>query len=223
MSISSVIKARQSTRAFLNKSVPKTDIETILDAARWAPSSTNTQPWQVAVLQGEQKQKLSDVLQACFDNKQAKHLDYAYSPKGELPEIYQKRRFTCGKALYKALNIQREDKEKRIAAWRKNYAAFDAPVMLLFFIEPNAGVGSYIDYGMFLQNIMLAASEFGLATCVQASLAEYPDIVREHLGEGYTNQLLVCGMSLGYPDESAAVNQYRTEREEVNGFAHWYE
>lgn len=222
MPISSVIKARQSIRAFLDKPVPKTDIEAILDAARWAPSSTNTQPWQVAVLQGEQKQKLAATLQACFDNGQAKHPDYAYSPTGELPEIYQKRRFACGKALYQALNIQRDDKEKRIAAWRKNYAAFDAPVMLLFFIEPNAGVGSYIDYGMFLQNIMLAASEHGLATCVQASLAEYPDVVRAHLGE-YANQLLVCGMSLGYPDESGAINQYRTEREEVNGFTHWYE
>ncbi|HPY41123.1 MAG TPA: nitroreductase, partial [Thiolinea sp.] len=131
------------------------------------------------------------------------------------------RRRVCGLQLYSALKISKEDKERRAEQWVANYRCFDAPVMLLFFIDRIMDTGSYLDYGMFLQSVMLAAVDQGLATCPQAALGEYPNIVRENLGYD-DQQVLVCGMALGYEDTSADINSYRTEREAVNAFTEFY-
>ena len=215
MDIIKAIKARASTRAFLCQDVDDNIIEQILAAARWAPSGTNTQPWSVAVVQGETKSAVTHAVTQAFDNGTPGHQDYDYYPREKLPEPFKSRRFACGMALYDALGVQREDKERRKAVWRLNYQAFSAPVILFFFIDKFLKEGSWLDYGMFLQNIMLAALDFDLATCPQAALAEYPDIVRAHLGPEYQDKILVAGMALGYPDETDPVNQYRTEREAV--------
>ena len=146
--------------------------------------------------------------------------DYSYYPEHWDPP-YAGRRTACGKQLYEALGIERQDRQRRIDQWVANYRAFDAPVMLLFFIDRSLATGSYLDYGMFLMALMLAAEEEGLATCPQAALAEYPAIVREFLG--YPDQcLLLCGMSLGFEDPGNPVNHYRTPREEVESFTRFF-
>ncbi len=124
--------------------------------------------------------------------------------------------------LYSSLNISREDAEKRQAQWAANYRAFDAPVMLLFFMDPVMETGSFLDYGMFLQSVMLAAMEEGLATCPQVALAEYPQIVKQFLGYP-DDTFLICGMALGYEDTEAAVNNYRTPRAAVSEFSQFFD
>jgi len=143
--------------------------------------------------------------------------DYQYYPC-EWHEPYKTRRKACGLQLYTALEISRDDKEKQIEQWIANYRAFDAPIMLLFFMDSVMATGSFLDYGMFLQSVMLAAIEEGLATCPQASLAEYPKIIKETLG--YPDEvILICGMAMGYEDSHAPVNNYRTSREEIDTFS----
>ncbi|TXH69756.1 MAG: nitroreductase [Thiothrix sp.] len=220
MKVSEALQARKSTRAFLDKPVSRETLEQILDAARWAPSGTNTQPWQVAVLMGEKKRALQDKIESAYRKGVKGGMDYSYYPN-EWKDPFLARRRVCGLQLYSALKIGKEDKERRAEQWVANYRSFDAPVMLLFFIDRIMDTGSYLDYGMFLQSIMLAAVEHGLATCPQAALGEYPDIVREYLSYDQ-NQIVVCGMALGYEDPSADINSYRTEREAVSKFTEFY-
>ncbi|MEJ2056919.1 MAG: nitroreductase, partial [Desulfofustis sp.] len=137
-------------------------------------------------------------------------------------EPYKTRRFECGLQLYAALGIKRQDKERRFEQWVANYRAFDAPVMLFFFMDPGLETGSYMDYGMFMQSIMLVAVEYGLATCPQAALGEYPQIVKEALGYP-AEKVLLGGMALGYEDQDALVNSYRTPRLAVDEFTRFFE
>jgi len=221
MELIEAIKARQSTRSFLNREVSDKTIHAILDAARWAPSGVNMQPWQVAVVKGNTLKRISSALLAAREAGEKESPDYDYYP-GEWFEPYKERRKATGIALYGALNIERNDTQARIEAWYNNYRFFGAPVGLLVFLDKRLGQGSWVDVGMFLQNIMLAAENEGLSTCPQASLAEFPQIVRGILG--IEDQLaLVCGLALGYPDPEAAVNNYRTPREPVESFTRWYE
>ncbi|MHB8622217.1 MAG: nitroreductase [Sulfuricaulis sp.] len=125
-------------------------------------------------------------------------------------------------ALYTALKIGRHDEDARIKSWNNNYSFFGAPTGLLFFLERSLAQGSWADIGMFIENVMLAALAFGLATCSQAALAEYPNTVRQLLNIP-SSHALVCGMALGYPDPAAAVNSYRTAREPVAIFTTWHE
>ena len=123
--------------------------------------------------------------------------------------------------MYKTLGITREDKERQLNQWAANYRSFDAPVMLLFFMDDVMQTGSYIDYGMFLQSMMLVAVDQGLATCPQASIADYPEIIKAELD--YPQEtVLLCGMALGYEDKDALVNSYRTSREDVNSFTRYF-
>lgn len=220
MKVSEALQARKSTRAFLDKPVSRETIEQILNAARWAPSGTNTQPWQVAVLMGAKKRELQDKIEGAYRSGVKRGMDYSYYPN-EWKDPFLARRRVCGLQLYSVLKIGKEDKERRAEQWVANYRSFDAPVMLLFFIDRIMDTGSYLDYGMFLQSVMLAAVEHGLATCPQAALGEYPNIVRDYLGYDQ-NQIVVCGMALGYEDPSADINSYRTEREAVSNFTEFY-
>ncbi len=219
MNIIEAMKGRISTRAFLDQPVADAVIENLLDAARWAPSGVNTQPWNVVVVRGAALQELSRKLLAAQADGVKPNPDYAYYP-GEWVDPYKKRRFQCGMDLYSALGIGREDKDKRIKAALDNYRFFGAPVSLFFFMDKRLGQGSWLDMGMFMQNVMLAAREYGLGTCPQASTADYPDRVREtcDVSDQY---LLLCGMAVGYPDESHPVNRYRTQREAVEDFCSW--
>ena len=220
LTIQEAIHQRRSTRAFLDKPVARETIEAILETARWAPSGVNTQPWQVCVLQGETRRRLGEAIIAARDSGQKENPDYQYYPR-EWVSPYRDRRKACGLAMYQALEIGREDRDKQKAAWYRNYRFFDAPVGLLFLVDAQLEKGSWLDMGMFIQNVMLAAKGFGLDTCPQASLAEYPDIVRQQLDLPADLQV-VCGMALGYADPDHPVNRYRLERLAVDEFSHWY-
>jgi len=220
MNVIKALEQRKSTRAFLSKEVEQEKINTILNAARHAPSGTNTQPWQVAVVTGEAKIKLQTKIEEAFRAGDKGNADYTYYPD-EWQQPYASRRKECGLLMYKTLGIRREDKERQINQWAANYRAFDAPVLLLFFMDDVMQTGSYIDYGMFLQSVMLAAVDQGLATCAQASIADYPVIIKAELA--YPEEtVLLCGMALGYEDNAALVNSYRTSREDVDSFTRYF-
>jgi nitroreductase len=215
------IKSRHSVRAFQDRPVDPQIITEILEAARYAPSAVNTQPWHVAVLQDKTLKVLGDKILAARAANIEPNPDYQYYPN-EWFEPFKTRRVECGKALYGALNIDRRDTDKRLAQWNKNYRFFGAPVGLMIFINQHLETGSWMDLGMFIDNIMLAARQFDLGTCPQAALAEHPNIVREtlNINEPWT---VVCGIALGYPDENHPVNQYRTDRVDVKDFTLWYD
>lgn len=221
MKVSQALQQRKSVRAYTNKAVESEKITAILDASRHAPSGVNTQPWQVAVVTGETKKKLQNIIEEKFRGGDKGKADYPYYPK-EWQEPYTSRRKECGLLMYKTLKIEREDRERQMDQWAANYRAFDAPVMLLFFMDKGMQAGSYMDYGMFLQSVMLSAVEQGLATCPQASVADYPEIIKTELGYP-EDSILLCGIALGYEDKEALVNTYRTSREEVDSFTQYFE
>jgi nitroreductase len=221
MDILEAMRSRKSTRAYLDQPVARATVEAILDAARWAPSGVNCQPWQVAAVSGASKAKISEALLAARHAGQPENPDYAYYP-GEWREPYKSRRKATGLALYRALHIGKDDPDARVKSWNNNYRFFGAPAGLFFFVDKTLAQGAWVDMGMFIENVMLAARGHGLDTCPQASLAEYPDIVRGILNIPSTHAL-ICGMSLGYADASASANSYRTEREPVSAFATWHD
>ena len=210
MNIYKALRERKSTRAFLDKPVSRDKIFNILKAARHAPSGTNAQPWQVAVVTGDKKEALANAMTEAFEKDGLGTMDYQYYPE-TWKEPYKKRRVSCGAQLYSALKIERRDRAGRISQWAANYRAFDAPVMLFFFMDPIMEKGSFLDYGMFVQSVMLAALEEGLATCPQAALGQYPEIIKDALDYDQ-DTILLCGMAFGYEDKAAPSNNYRTPR-----------
>jgi len=221
MNVREALLRRKSVRAFLDKLVERAVIERILDAARHSPSGANTQPWQVAVVSGSRKLAIQHRMEDAFHSGRRGQPDYPYYPE-QWFSPYQERRVACGKQLYDALSIARVDKTRRVDQWAANYRAFDAPVALFFFMDRGLATGSFMDFGMFLQSLMLAAVEEGLATCPQAALGEYPEIVRGELGYP-ADSILICGMALGYEDKDALVNCYRTPREDVHTFTRFFD
>lgn len=220
MNINEALLSRKSVRAYLQKEVSKEKIEAILTSARHAPSGTNAQPWKVAVVAGEIKDKLTSALVTAFNEQGHGEMDYQYYPL-EWKDEYKRRRVETGAQLYKELGIERHDKKRRREQWLANYRAFDAPVILFFFLDPTMQAGSYLDYGMFWQSIMLAAVREGLATCPQAALGQFPKITKKTLG--YDDEIVLLGGSaLGYEDTTAKVNQYRTPREEISTFTRFF-
>ena len=219
MEVIEAIRGRASTRAFLEKPVPQELLEQVLEAARWAPSGVNTQPWKVWVVSGSAKQTIGDEMLAARAAGEPKRQDYRYYAE-KLVEPYRSRQKACGLALYGALGIAREDQDRRVEQWNRNYIGFGAPVELFVFVEAALEKGSWVDTGMFIQNIMLAARGCGLETCPQAAMAEYPDIVRRVLGIPDSLHL-ICGIAVGYRDASHPVNQYRTDREPLASFVSW--
>jgi|EP01034_Spumella_vulgaris_P029451 nitroreductase len=222
--VDAAITSRRSIRAFLPAPVAREDIEQLLQVAARAPSGTNTQPWKVYVLTGEKKQLLSErILAAHTDPEQAKlHTEeYAYYPR-EWVSPYVDRRRKVGWDLYALLGLTRENKAGMAAQHGRNYAFFDAPVGLMFTIDRVMEQGSWLDYGMFLQNIMVAARGRGLDTCPQAAFTQYHKIIREVLGLP-DNEMVVCGMSLGYADPARIENTLITEREPAAHFVKFVE
>lgn len=215
------IQQRHSVRAFLDKAVSQQHVTDLLNIAAHAPSGANTQPWQVAVVTGTSKQTLTKAIISAFESGQPSQPDYRYYPDKWLSPYIERRR-QCGLQLYQSLGIERKDKAAQQAQWAANYQGFNAPMILFFFMDEAMQTGSFLDFGMFLQSLMLAAESEGLATCPQAALAEYPAIVKSHL-DYPDNTILLCGMAIGYEDKAAAVNQYRTERETAVNFTRFYQ
>jgi nitroreductase len=222
--VDAAITSRKSTRAFLPTPVPRETIEEILRIASRAPSGTNTQPWNVWVLTGAAKQALSTKILAAYDDPEeaATHKDeYNYYPT-EWRSPFIDRRRKIGWDLYGLLKIGKTDKARMHDQHGRNYTFFDAPVGLMFTIERVMQQGSWLDFGMFLQSLMVAARARGLDTCPQAAFTQFHRIIMEHIGAP-TSQMLVCGMSLGFADPAAPENGLVTEREPVAGFARFLE
>lgn len=220
MSVIDALQSRHSIRAFTDQPVPADTIARILELAARAPSGTNTQPWKVHVLTGAPRQRLSERIVAIFndpDELKNHESEYAYYP-GEWMSPYKERRRKVGWDLYGLLNLTREDKAGMHAQHARNFQFFDAPVGLIFTIDRRLALGSWLDYGMFLQSVMVAARAFGLDTCPQAAFTQFHRVIAEELALPETD-MLVCGMSLGYADRTAIENSLVTERESVANFA----
>ena len=217
--VNAAITSRRSIRAYLPTPVPRAVIEDILAVAARAPSGTNTQPWQVHVLTGDAKDALSRDIRAAYDDpvERERHTEpYAYYPT-TWRSPYIERRRKVGWDLYSLLGIGKADKARMHEQHARNYAFFGAPVGLMFTVDSVLEQGSWLDYGMFLQNVMVAARARGLDTCPQAAFTQFHRIIARHLGLG-DGQTLVCGMSLGHADPAAIENSLITEREPVSGF-----
>ncbi len=218
--IDEAIRSRRSIRAFKPTPVAREDIEAILDVASRAPSGSNTQPWKVYVLTGDTRQRLSQrILDTYLDPEQVKdHTEeYAYYPR-QWVSPYVDRRRKIGWDLYALLGLTRENKAGMQAQHGRNYAFFDAPVGLIFTIDRVMEQGSWLDYGMFLQNVMVAARARGLDTCPQAAFTQFHRVIADVLQLPASEQV-VCGMALGFADEERVENSLETERAPVSEFA----
>jgi len=221
MSVEEAITGRHSVRAFLPKPVPREMIGKILLIAGRAPSGTNIQPWKVWVLDGKVRDEVVREMKGGHDAGHDGRREYHYDMQN-WREPYLARRRACGFGLYGKLGIQKGDKERMRAQHGRNYAFFDAPVGLIFSIDRDLERGSWVDYGMFLQSIMVAARSFGLETCPQAALCSRHEILQKRLGIP-PEQMVVCGMALGYADPNAIVNTFITERMALEEFVTFVE
>ncbi len=209
--------SRRSIRAFLPTAVPRDEITDILRAAARAPSGTNMQPWKVYVVTGDSKDRLSSAVLAAH-NDPVFERDYVYNYyPSPMHEPYVSRRRTVGWGLYSLLGIEKGDKEKMHIQHGRNYTFFDAPIGMIFTIDAKLEIGSWLDYGMFLQNIMTAARGRGLDTCPQAAFAPFHKAIRAELNI-CDDEVVVCGMALGHADMDAVENTLISEREEVEAF-----
>ena len=225
-SVDAAITSRMSARAFLSKPVPRETIEHLLQVASRAPSGTNTQPWRVYVLQGASRDALVDKVCTAHDAVRADpslaaqyREEYDYYPQ-QWVSPYIDRRRENGWGLYGLLGIGKADKDRMHEQHQRNFRFFDAPVGLMFTIDRVMGRGSLVDYGMFLENIMVAARGHGLHTCPQAAWNGYASIILPHIGAS-DQEMLVCGMALGYADPDALVNTFHTPRVPVESFTTW--
>lgn len=217
--VDTLILERRSTRAFLPQQVERELIDDILTVASHAPSGANAQPWMVHVLSGNALERVTKSVLSVFDDpeqKKSQREEFDYYPS-EWIEPFKARRRQNGLDLYGLLGIGREDKPEMLAHQRRNYEFFGAPVGLIFTIDRIMGLGSLMDYGMFLQNIMIAAQARGLNTCPMAAFNIFHTVVRHELSLPDSEQIL-CGMALGYGDPTATVNQLTNSRAGLSEF-----
>ncbi|MBK6513168.1 MAG: nitroreductase [Polyangiaceae bacterium] len=210
--LTTVLESRRSVRAFLPRDVPRETLRGIFERAQRAPSWCNIQPWRVYVASGEIRERFVAAMLAAAKGR-GPEPEFPYA--AEYPEPYSAHRRACGKALYEAMGVARDDGEARRRAWLRNFVAFDAPHVAIIGIDRRFDLWAAIDVGCWLQSVMLLAQAEGVATCSQASLGAYPGIAREHLGIPETIKVMF-GLALGYEDPDAAANKCRTTREPVD-------
>ncbi|HEX3575707.1 MAG TPA: nitroreductase [Rhodopila sp.] len=215
--VDDAITSRRSIRRFLPTPVPAETVEAILDVAARAPSGTNMQPWRGYVVAGAAKQVLVKAVQAAFDTGEPGHTQEVQYYPDAFFEPYLGRRRAVGWDLYGRLGILRGEAAKMKAQHRRNFQFFDAPVGMLFTIDRRLATGSWLDYGMFLENVMIAARGRGLDTCAQAAWSHYHRAIRPVLGLA-DEETVVCGMALGYADPDAAENGLVTVRAPARSF-----
>jgi len=211
-------RTRRSIRAYKAEPVPIEIVREIVALGRHAPSGSNIQPWRVHVLTGATLKRVGTAIQQAFLSDEPGHkrdYDYYTDP---IVDPYLARRRQCGWGLYGTLGIGRGDREKSKAYRATNYNFFSAPVGLVFTIDRKLEKGSWLDYGMFLQTIMLAARAKGLHTCAEAAIGSYPDIVRRELNITH-DWIVICGMAMGYADPDAVINTFQPPRIELKEYA----
>ena len=216
--VDSVIRSRQTTRAFQPDEVPRAQLIELLETARTAPSTFNTQPWRLHVLVGKAKRALSEALVRAHAANT--HPPYAAIPN-PAPEECASRQDDFGRRYYAVLGIDRTDLAARSRQTARNFVFFDAPVGMIFTIDDALTKHSWLDCGLFMQNLIIAAQARGLATCPQVSFVRYQSVIATQLGLG-PNESVACGMSLGYADSEAALNRMEMPREPVEAFAKWH-
>jgi nitroreductase len=221
MTVEDAILSRRSIRAFLPDPVPKAALRRLLEVARYAPSGSNIQPWRVTVLTGAKLQEYSDALLAASRAGEPRAMEYHYYAP-EWREPFLGRRRACGYGLYATMGIDRSDKQGRVSAFERNYMFFGAPAAFLFWIPSDLGHGSWLDYGMFVYAIALAAREYGLSTIAQGALGECPHVGHEMFGIG-DDFTLIGGMSIGRADPNSKVNLFQPGRIDVDEFTTWYD
>ena len=211
-------RTRRSIRSYKRDPVPAHVLREVVALGRHAPSGSNIQPWRVHVLTGATLARVSKAIKTAFLSDEPGHArDYEYYTD-PVYEPYLTRRRQCGWGLYGTLGIGRGDRDKSKAYRATNYDFFGAPAGLIFTIDRKLEIGSWLDYGMFLQTIMLGARARGLHTCSEASIASYPDIVRRELAIA-NDFVVICGMAIGYADPDAIVNTFQPPRVDLDDFA----
>lgn len=213
---STLAQARTSVRGFTDQPVPEALLHELLVSARLAPSGANLQPGSFVQVRGAVREALSQAMSAAYCEGQAEAEDYSYFPD-PMPGHLRRRQVAAARALYDSMGIAREDRAGRDQQFERNFRFFDAPVALVVTIERGMGSGCFMDLGMALYGLLLAAQSRGLASCAIGALASYPTLVRSHLGLGAESQV-VCGVALGYADPAQAVNSTRTVRAELNSY-----
>lgn len=218
MDVIEAIMRRKSVRAFLGRPVGEQELRAILEVARWAPSGGNCQPWHVYALSGESMKRFRKQIEALMTTEPfGEPTEFPVYPPG-IKEPYRTRRYECGEMLYESIGISREDKPGRLAQFARNFEFFGAPAAFFFALDRQMGPGQWAHLGMFMQTIALVAEGRGLATCMQESWMARHSLVRGFFGVPDHLQLY-CGMSVGYEDEAAPINSWRTERAGVDEFA----
>jgi nitroreductase len=217
MDVTTAIKSRISTRAFRPDPLPEALVREILDVARWSPSGGNTQPWKVIAVSGAEKDAIVAMAPAALQNTPGGETGDRPIYPPDLWEPHRTYRFEVGEAMYALLGIPREDKMARLGWMSNNYRFFGAPTALFMVIDRRMGHGQWAHLGMFMQSIVLAALERGVASCMQEAWG----MVRETLHAHFAlpeSEMVYCAIALGYPDDTAPVNQLRTKRAEVDDF-----
>ena len=224
--VDEVINARKSVRAFTSELPSRQLIQHILEVASRAPSGVNTQPWKVYVLEGKVRNELCEKVCEAYEvvsknpelEKEFQEA-YSYYPEKWFSPYIDRRREN-GWSLYGLLGIEKGEKEKMFLQHQRNFKFFDAPVGLFFTIHKDLGTGSILDYGMFLQNVMISAQSHGLSTCPQAAWNKFSKIILPRIGAS-ADEMLVCGMAIGYADKADRVNTFQTPRAKAEEFINW--
>lgn len=215
----STIEARHCKRSFLKKEIPVDIIKNVLISAGNAPSSKNTQPWQVSVVSGATLKSLSEAMLAKFDHSQYEKPDYQYTTD-PISDTFRNRARACGFALFDLKGIDRTSKEQRREHDRQNFLFFGAPVEIIFFLPKNSERGNFLDMGFFMQNVMLGLLANGISSCPQFSIAEYPHIIRSVLKKP-DDLWVVSGLACGYADDSK-INTFIPKRLELEEYASFF-
>jgi len=222
MDLIEAIQQRRSIRAFKKKPVPKDVIMEIMNIACRAPSAMNTQPWEFVVVSGEKLDKLRSVIVEKLKSGAPivpDHLVVGWPNEG----VYKQRQITLAKQLFKAMDIPREDVEKRAWWLERGFRFFDAPAAIIIMCDKVLGeAGPLLDLGAAMQNICLASMQFGLGTCIEDQGVLYPEVFREYAGVPQTKRLMIA-IALGYPDPDFPANHVHSEREPAENLTTWVE
>ena len=221
MNLNELIKSRYSVRSFTDDTVDIETIREILEISSNAPSGGNIQPWKVYVVTGKTKEKLIKKALSNFDNGVQEKIEYDIYPR-PLDEEYKRRRSECARDMYTALSIKQDDTELRLSQIRENFKFFGAPVGMIVTIDSAFAVNGWEHVGMFIQNICLSAVHNDMGTCLQESWSIYPKTVKDLLNIP-ENEVVWCGIALGYPNKKHPINNYRTSRESIEKFVTFIE